>query len=255
MPSSLIRQDRSHLLMGPERPRIWTCRATRSHVVPIFFTFRLIAPLILGAFGLSATGCGKHAAADRHPQPIQSARVVVVAPVLNLSGTSNLDVLKVSDAAASEFLAFPGVAVVPINITLAKLAEMGKRQVDSPAEAVSLARAFGADATIVIGITEYDPYNPPVIGMVMQWYDAGQTGAAVASDAGAAPARQVQRVFNARHDWVQSEVREYNAKRQGDESPFGWRGVLQSQERYVRYCCWSVIRTMLSQSGESAIEQ
>jgi hypothetical protein len=187
-------------------------------------------------------------------------RVIVVAPVLNLSGSQDFDALKVTDLVASEFLSFPDVAVVPVNLTLAELERHGKRTVQTPADALELARVLGADATVVTAITEYNPYAPPVVGMVMQWYDVRDAtkgsgaGAGVGenpeassqlSDSSVAPRWQVQRVFNAADEELCAQIRDYAARRDGDRSPYAWRKYVQSQEHYVRYCSYALIRAIL----------
>lgn len=197
--------------------------------------------------------------------------VVVVAPVLNLSGSPDIDPIKLTDIVASEFQSF-SVSVVPVNLTLAALDRRGKTCVETPADALELAREFGADATVVTAVTEFDPYDPPIVGLVMQWYTlSGQQaggasgsagapgngaeagGAGLSAAAAAQPRFQVQRVFNAADNKVLEEVREFASRREGAQSAYGWRQHIQSQELYVRYCCWAVIRTIgLQDAGFSA---
>jgi hypothetical protein len=173
--------------------------------------------------------------------------VLVIAPVLNLSGSQDFDALKITDLVASEFQSFPDVAVIPVNLTLAELERRGKTAVESPEDAVDLARVLGADATVVTGVTEYDPYSPPVIGWVMQWYPVSQEGAEQRlSDLHVAPRYQVQRVFNAADDEVLEQVRAYADAREGHDSPYGWRKYIRSQELYVRFSCSATIRTILA---------
>ena len=198
------------------------------------------------------------------PLPPPSPRVLVVAPVLNYSGGQDFDPLKVTDLIASEFVSFEGISVVPVNLTLAELVRQGKTLVETPEEAVELARVFGADATVVVAVTEYNPYDPPVVGLVMQWYSAHpqkpRSGfdpltasrsvsspqiELSAAEAELAPRWQVQRVFNAADEDLLEEIRSFAAQRGGDESPYGWRKYIRSQELYVRYATWALIRTML----------
>jgi len=193
------------------------------------------------------------------------ARVLVVAPVLNFSGATDVDALRLTDLLASECVSFPGVTVIPVNLTLAELVRQGKECVETPEDAVALAQVFGADATLVFALTEYDPYDPPVVGMVLQYYPAGQAArpvsgfdAMTASRAVAepevtlsvaappAPRWQIQRVFDASQESLLADLREYAEQRDGQRSPYGWRKYLKSQELYVRYCGWALIRTMLT---------
>jgi hypothetical protein len=195
--------------------------------------------------------------------------VVVVAPVLNLTGGEAFDSLRATDAVASELASFPGIAVVPVNLTLAALAQLGKDRVETPEDARALARQLGAEATVVAAITEYDPYDPPLVGWVMQWYDSEPSGGLyqidpvaasrepappdvkIAADDPHRPAVQVQRVFNAAHRSVLDEVRDYAEQRAGHDSPYAWRKYVQSQELFLRYSCWSAIRSMISASNRT----
>lgn len=205
----------------------------------------LLAWPVLGALtGLS--GC--QLLAPRTPPPPPPPRTVVVAPVLNLSGSDTFDAYHLTDLVASELTTFPGMTVIPINRTLGELAAQGKTKVETPAEAVALARAFSADATLVAAVTEYDPYDPPTVGLIMQWYEP------VMDDLGPqhlvpGPRYQAQRVFSATDETVRDEIKNFAAQRDGHKSPYGWRRWVQSQELYVRYCGWALIRTMLKLDG------
>lgn len=213
-----------------------------------------IVPSLLGCTQLSERPDTRQA----HARP----QIVVVAPVVNLSDADDLDPLTVTDWVASEALQFPGLAVVPVNMTVAALAARGSGHVESAEVARDLARELQADATLVIALTEYDPYDPPRVGMIAQWYGLEQgphgwvdpvqasraesaQGAGIWADSGPATL-QVQRTFDASSDWVREELEDYGNLRSGSETPFGWRKAMKSQEHFVRYCAWSVIRTMVS---------
>ncbi|MCG3126789.1 MAG: hypothetical protein CHACPFDD_01644 [Phycisphaerae bacterium] len=196
-----------------------------------------------------------------HPH-VEPPLVVVVAPVVNLTGGTDLDPLQVTDIIASEFVARGNISVVPVNLTLAALARRGVTQVESAAEAIELARELGADATVVAAVTEYRTYEPFIVGMVLQWYEprelapaerfdpVGASRAACpvehASDAGDAlePRFQIQRTFNAAEGWVLEDVRRHAAARPGADGPYGWRVHLKSQDLFVRYCSRSLIETI-----------
>lgn len=223
------------------------------------------------AFVTAVTGCASN---EKHPTAAAPLRVVVVAPVINLSGTSEFDPLQVTDALASEFLSFPNFRVIPVNLTLAALQQRGKRVVDTAEEARELAAQFGADATVVVAITEYRPFDPPVMGLVMQWYEAPHRQTEQRLDPTAAsrsatevrhasaeervqasPRFQVQAVYDASRQDVQADIRDFADTRRGENSPYGWRRHLKSQELYVRYCCWAAIRTMVIQQGTDLVAQ
>ncbi len=221
--------------------------------------FRL--PVLLAGLVLLGTGCSQNAR-DTSLR-LTPPRVVVVAPVLNLSDSQDIDPLKITDWVASEFQSFSGVTVVPVNRVLAELALWGQTAIQTPADAKELARAFDADATVVVAITEYDPYDPPVVGLVMQWYGlrspaqrtdfdpvaasryAADPSHELSAEPTDAPRWQVQRVFNAADERLLDRIRDFAAERAGHQSPYGWRKYTKSQEAYVRYCSWEVIRSIL----------
>lgn len=205
---------------------------------------------------VSVSGCAQRGQPSERPATQLARGAVVVAPVLNLSGATDLDPIKLTDALASEMVASSVAAVVPVNLTLAALARRGKAWIDTPQEAVAIAQEFGADGTVVAAVTEYDPYDPPTVGLVLQWYavPGGGTSDSGGVHGAAAVTVQVQRVFCAADERVLAEVREYAKMRDGHDSPYGWRRYTKSQELFVRYCCWSAIRSMhrMSQSGRLA---
>jgi hypothetical protein len=210
------------------------------------------------ALGLTAqVGCsGSTAKTHAQPEPTPPPVIVVVAPVINLSGATDVDTLKLTDWVAAEFLEFPNVAVVPVNMTLAALVRQGRDRVESPEDARALAAELGADAAVVVAITEYEPYDPPRVGLIMQWYAAGSSAAGLTPASapadvrlvadGGAPMFQVQRGYDAAQGSVRRDVKDYARQRDGAASPYGWERYVKSQELYFRYCSWSTIRTMLA---------
>ena len=229
---------------------------------------RALVAVGVWAAALFSVGCAnQQQRSDARQADLLRPQVFVVAPVINLSGSTDFDPLQVTDIVASEFLSFPDTSVIPVNLTLAALARAGKTQVGTPVDALELAREFGADATIVTAITEYDPYDPPIVGLVMQWYavppavshqgldpvsaSRQASGAGVPEEAAAVPETipkwQVQRVFNAAHESILDEVRSFAAEREGHASPYAWRQYVKSQKLFLRFSIWSAIRPIHQQ--------
>ena len=217
---------------------------------------------VIGVFCFA--GCAMHQKASSVEPPPEPPQVVVVAPVLNLSNNTDWDPLKVTDILASELQSFDGIVVIPVNRTLAALALRGKAGVESPQDAVDLAREFNADATLVAAITEYDPYDPPRVGVILQWYAVrrrppnpdfdpviasrqatDRTPAAELAQDATAPVIQVQRVFSAADRDVIEGLKAYAKRRDGHNSPYDFRIYIKSQELFVRYCMTAAIRPIL----------
>jgi len=193
---------------------------------------------------------------------------IAVAPAINLSGSTDFDPDRFADLMASELSFAEGVSVVPVSRVLAALAADGVDRVESPAHAWALAQALGADAIIVFAVTEYDPYDPPSIGITAQLYGQEPVAGGLALDPVAlsrqprfeGPERargrdhllaQTQRVFNAAHDSVVEDVKRFATIQDGADSPFGWRRYVVSQRDYMRFCCHATVRALLGARPEA----
>ena len=218
-------------------------------------------------------GCAARRGGVEANRPDERPIVVAVAPLLNLSDSTDFDPVRFTDMLASELQSFDRIAVIPVNRVMATLELRGERIVKTPRDALELAEELNADATIVAAVTEFDPYDPPRIGLLLQWYERsrGESGrplgfdpvaasrsasaTALASHAEAggedAPFLQVQRVIDASRSDVLSDMRSYGARRTGHASSFDWRVHMKAQELFVRYACNAVIRPMLEQRARN----
>lgn len=222
---------------------------------------------------LAEGGCvEKELSADptRVPNSFLGPLTVAVAPALDFSGSSGFDRNRVADLMASELGHVDGISVIPVSRVLAVLAEQGRQQVRSPSHALEICERVGADAILVFAVTEYDPYNPPIVGVSAQLY--GQVpgrglegeldpvlvsrrarpaaGGASGPQGGSSsqPIAQAQQTFNARHDYVVQQVKRFARRRGAQGSPYGWRLYLVSQEHYLRFCCSAILETLVGAS-------
>ena len=207
-----------------------------------------------------AWGCSNHGRKDFQRVSFAPVTTVAVAPAMNFSGSTVFDPQQVADWMASELGSVPGIGVVGVNRVLAVLADEGLDRIQSPEHAVEICSRLGTDRILVFAVTEYDPYTP-VVGIAAQMY--GQQSAEpmldpVATSRMARPFRigrqdqhrpwaQSQRTFNGVHEAVHHELRDYAATRVEDDSPYGWKKYLASQELYLRFCCFSVARELMQQ--------
>jgi len=216
------------------------------------------------AVGLTlAAGCGpRRVASVRIANPWLGSMRVAVAPALNFSGSGDFDPNTVADLMASELAQVEGFEVLPVSRVLAVLAQQGRSRVESPAHALEIIDRLGADGLLVFAVTEYDPYEPPVVGIAAQLYDPRRGGrltgvdpvlvsrraSPVSFDAVASsdsPVAETARVFNAACQDTARAVREYAAARQTEDNALGWRKYTASQQHYLRFCCYATIMDLV----------
>jgi hypothetical protein len=219
--------------------------------------------MALAALG-GATACSQSEKVGPHERSLPVPVTFAVAPILNFSGYFDLDPVKAADLLASELSYVPGAQVLPVNRVVAMLASQGGQQITSPAHALEVAEAVGADAIVVAGVTEYDPYTP-VIGLAVQiyarsplaWESWDAVGAsreaqpaltAEAPGATNVPVGQYQAVYNGSHAKVADLVRAYAKTREASEDyVFGWQQYLKVQTLFLRFCWQDAIGQLMSQ--------
>lgn len=207
-------------------------------------------------------GCKPDRIEPQVASPFQRHTTIAVAPLLNFSGEFTLDPVKASDLLASELSDVDGIYVLPVNRVVAVLAMQGKQQIESPAHALSVAETVGADAILVAGVTEYDPYTP-VVGVAIQMYvlpahsvvplnpvalsRQPQPAALGEVTDVLSPTAQVQVVYNAKHKQVVDAVRHYARSRSEESNPFGWEQYLKVQSLYLRFCWHDAVERLMEQ--------
>lgn len=193
-------------------------------------------------------------------------RMIAVAPALNFTGQADFDPIAVASLMTSELSHQPGIGVVGVSRVLAMLAEDGVDRIHSPEHAVRVCERLGADAILVFAITEYDPYTP-VVGMAAQLYGSpppaemfdpvttsrlARPFPVVTGDEAVRPWAQVQRIFHAENPDIRRKLEAYAKCRSSDDSPYGWKKYLVSQQWYLRFCCDVVIHNLLHESSKGS---
>ncbi len=217
-------------------------------------------------FCATLTGCSRRTAETTQIRnPWLGSIRIAVAPALNFSGSRDFDADIVADIMASELSHVDGFVVIPVSRALSVLAQQGRDRIQTPAQAIEVMQALGAEAILVFAITEYDPYEPPIVGITAQIYgsayDPGFTrldpiqasraptpmgGRTVAAPD--EPVAQSSQVFNAAHEPVVRALKTFARLRGADDSAFGWEKYLVSQQHYLRFCCQATIKELV-QSG------
>ena len=215
-----------------------------------------------GCLCMQAIGCQAKNDAPQSPAPAARSISLAVGPAINLSGSFDFDPISLGDLMASELTQLGGVRVVGVNRVLAMMAELGLAELQSPEEVSELADRLGTDGVLVFAITEYDPYDPPVVGMSAQvflterafdadTFDPLTTSRLAASrpwsktPSGSGPQAEVQRVFNGADDATASQIKYFAKYREAERSPLSWRKYLASQQHFFRFCCYSVARELV----------
>jgi len=232
----------------------------------------LSVPLVLIATLL--TGCSTR---DNRPDPLTlrspysfegGDTLWAVAPLVNESGVSVVEPLLVSDALVYQIQQVEGVSAAPMNRTIAAMRALGLETVDSPSDAVALAKSLGADAILAGSITAWDPYDPPEIGLTVALFGARPGGRGGLNEnwvnprdmqgwvteythQGGRAARfgmptsvSAQHVDATRVD-VQRDVKAYARPRIEPDAPLGWERYTASMGLFTEYVCHRVLRDLL----------
>ncbi len=217
---------------------------------------------VLAVFFLAGCG-GKRTRSVALSNETLGPMTIAVAPALNVSGSVEIDVNRAADVMAGELSYVDGIQVIPVNRVLAILGDQRKKFVESPGHALEIAKRLGADGVLVFAITEYDAYEPPIIGITAQVFGTRRDRGTVRFDpvsqsrlgspwpgggrgASLAPLAQAQRILDASHERVRSEIERFASSRNADESPLGWRKYVASQQLYLRFCCHETIRSLVT---------
>jgi len=144
----------------------------------------------------------------------------------------------VGDIMASELSHVDGFEVLPVSRVLAVLAGTGLDRVESPAHARAVADALGVDAILIFAVTEYDPYDPPVVGLAAQLYGTRRGEV----ESGFDPVQESRRPTAASERVVDGPD---GLLASFSDSPYGWRKYVVSQRHYLRFCCDATIRRMV----------
>lgn len=201
-----------------------------------------------------AGGCSARSGDTHVEGPYPRIHVVGIAPLINQSGSRDIDPLAASDLFFQEAQMVRGFQVLPINRSLQAMAGLKMAAVTSPDDVLRLGQAMGAELMFVGVITAYNPYNPPEVGLAVQLYVVpGPSGppaglgdiADSAVAAGRRPVAQIAEVYSARHENVQKAIRQYAEIRGRRDSALGWQLYTKSAPDFVRFCCHRAIVQVL----------
>lgn len=191
-----------------------------------------------------------------------------VAPLMNESGTTILELDEVSDAIVRAAQQIEGIRCLPLNRTLAEMRGLGMQSIGSPEEASALAARLGVNGLIVGTISDYDPYEPPTLGLslVLETGESfvetgglsldglrgGITGGSAGETGSTAryaerPVASTSAVFDGRNHAVQMELRRFAEGRHEPGSARGWRTYLSSMPLFTEFAAHAAVSRLLDE--------
>jgi len=149
----------------------------------------LLAWTLIALSALAQAGCQNATliAPNTLTSPYDIARGEVlwaVAPLTNESGVTLLDSAAISDAVILASQQIEGVRCLPLNRVIAEMRALNMPVVRSPLEAAALSERLGVNGLIVGTITDYDPYDPPRLGLSLVLETAGNLASPTTQDFG-----------------------------------------------------------------------
>ncbi len=217
---------------------------------------------------LAGAGCTPGSSIQRHYKNpyFPDKWTLAVVPFTNLSGSDALDTDAVTDEFYTELQQIgddSGIQVIPYNRVLAAMHRMQIEKLNE-SDVTALAENLGVDAIIVGTITRYDPYPPPLIGMIVQLYDrkdlralppAGHINPGQLARQGKTldlrpspdlkPATMVIRIVDAGDNDVIERIKQYARGKGAMQSPSGWE-TYKTSRNYLRFVSHEVIGEMLA---------
>lgn len=196
---------------------------------------------------------------------------IAVAPAINQCGSPDFDPEHVADDMAAELTFVDGISVIPVSRATQQMARLGLARIRGAEDAQRIAGMLGADAILVFAVTAYNPYDPPRIGISAVLYGqlpgrrggvdvAALSGAPTGDDATATTPNgwvlaQTSRMYDASHDDLIADLKDYARDRNADDSPYGYRAFVVSQRRFAQYCCNATVRLLLAATAGPTVNE
>lgn len=117
------------------------------------------------------TGCVRgRSTAPPLVAPYEHRQLWAVAPLRNESGSLQADGVRFADQLARQLENAQGLDVLPVSRVLQAMDGLQLASVTTKVDALTLLKTLGVDALLVGTITDYDPYDPPKLGLAVELY-------------------------------------------------------------------------------------
>ncbi len=188
-----------------------------------------------------------------------------VAPLRNESGTTLVDPLVISDKVVAAVSETRGVRCLPLNRSIEAMRALNMSAVRSPADAMALSKALGADGILVGSVTAYEPYQP-VMGLSLALYGregamhqaqqqqldarsltskASEPAPTGGSNFGQRPLSVVSEHLDGKNHQVLLDVQSYATGRSDPTSSLGWKRYVASMDLYTEFAAHHALGRLL----------
>lgn len=201
------------------------------------------------------------------PYAAPGERLWAVAPLRNESGVSVIDPLDVSDRLVNQLSEANGISALPMNRTIAAMRALNLGSIDTPAQALALARVLKADAVVVGSITAWNPYQPLEIGLnigvfsdsktmlpdrdesvtaeELYEFRKARTDSPAAHGPTPGPLSAVSVMLSADNHSVIADIKRYAGGRVDHDSALGWEVYTKSMTRFTDFACFRTSELLL----------
>lgn len=231
---------------------------------------RFLLPLLASGLFIAPAGCRARPQRreEPSPRPPPDLQVVAVLPFVNESSAGSAVAEEFADVLASEWVKVAGVRTVRPR-SLAGSLEQGVR-IGSLEEALRVARGVKADAFVVASLTDYDPYEPPRLGVSIQFFRVSarpipdsavdRLVQSASWRCGPLPAGRdraghwitaFEQVYDAHDRRVRDRLEAYARSQEGSDTAFdGGREFTAVQSRYMQFVSNQLVLDILRASRD-----
>lgn len=225
---------------------------------------RLITAVIVIGLTQSMVACAPRLV---QPQilvaPYDDIQVWGVAPLINESGTTSVEVLRLTDSVQRALQETQGIDAVPVNRIIGAMRQLDIDRMRTVQDVRGIMRLLDLDGLIVGSITAYDPYRPMLLGLAFDLYlreDASDRAldmrrlersasddTAISSLGSDGPHARTAGMFSASNHQVLKWLSDYADGRSVPDSAYGPDVFLVSMELYTQFAGHHLLADLLRQ--------
>ena len=194
---------------------------------------------------------------ERLVAPYGQTALWAVAPLVNESGTTAANTIRITDLLTEELQQVEGINTVPVTRTLAVMHRLRMRAVTTLEDAQILMDTLGVDGLIVGTVTAWDPYTPPTLGLALQLFVYNDRSSNPRTDslpdqstthtrAGPNAAAQAAGIFDASDHATLDTLALFSEGRTHPKSAYGADLYLVKMDLYTKFVAHQLLARLLS---------